>query len=141
MRAESAQQMRDILTTGENKNQLTQMWILKQEVENQLAKVDKLNRSNLLNYRTYNKKCNRVPCRLNYSRGSPNIHQILKKRQKILEHSDSLKLAFQNIPEVAFRKYKNLKDILHVVHKKHKIFLFFRNNTYVSRVVKKMCYF
>lgn len=87
------------------------------DVEDQLAKVDKLNRSDLLNYRKNNKKCNRVPFVLNYSRGLPNIHQILKKRQKILENSDRLKLAFHNTPIVAFRRDKNLKDIL--VHKKH----------------------
>lgn len=90
------------------------------EVEDQLVKVDELNRSDLLNYRKNNKKCNRVLFVLNHSRGLPNIHQILKKRQKILENSDRLKLAFHNTPIVAFRRDKNLKDVL--VHKKHKLF-------------------
>lgn len=101
-------------------------------------KVDKRNRSDLLNYRKNNKKCNRVPFVLNYSRGLPNIHQILKKRQKILEIFDRLKLAFHNTLLVAFRRNKSLKDIL--VHKKHNNLFFKKNNTYASRVVQKMCY-
>lgn len=50
---------------------------------------------------------------LDYSRGLPNIHQIFKKRKKkILENSDRLKLAFKYTLRVAFRGLKNLKDIL-----------------------------
>lgn len=109
------------------------------EVKDQLAKVDKFNRSDLLNYRKINKKCNRVPFVLNYSRGLPNIHQILKKRQKILENSDRLKLAFHNTPIVAFRRDKNLKDIL--VHKKHNNLFFLKKTTLIRAVwCKNMCY-
>lgn len=108
------------------------------DVEDQLAKVDKLNRSDLLNYRKNNKKCNRVPFVLNYSRGLPNIHQILKKRQQILENSDRLKLAFHNTPIVAFRRDKNLKDIL--VHKKHNNLFFKKQHLSEPCGAKKMCY-
>lgn len=59
---------------------------------------------------------------LNCSRGLPDIHLILKKRQRILENSDRLKPAFQNTPNVTFRRDKNLKDIL--VHRKHNNHLF-----------------
>lgn len=46
------------------------------KVKNQLVKVHKLNRSDLLNYRKNTKRCNHVPLVLNYTRGLSNIHQI-----------------------------------------------------------------
>lgn len=74
------------------------------EIENQLVKVDKINRSDLIYYRQ--KDCIRVPLVLNYSRGLPNIDLILKNRHKIIENSNRLKLAFQNTLIMAIRRQK-----------------------------------
>ena len=50
------------------------------DTEKELRKVDKLDRSNLLNYRKNTSKNNRVPFVVNYSKGLPDIHKILRNR-------------------------------------------------------------
>ena len=106
------------------------------DTEKELRKVDKLDRSNLLNYRKNTSKNNRVPFVVNYSKGLPDIHKILRNRQKILENSDRLKSAFRDMPIVAFRRDKNLKDIL--VHKKHNN-QFFRQENMCEPCGAKKC--
>lgn len=82
----------------------------------QLNKVDNLDREDLLKYKT--KKINdRVPLVLTYSDALPNIHSILHKHISTLHRSKNLKDIFPQPPLVAFRRDKNIKDIL--VHKKH----------------------
>ena len=85
-------------------------------IDNQLEKVDKLNREDLLQY-NQPKNSDRVPLVLTYTDALPNIHSILYRHMNTLHHSDEMKEIFPKPPIVAFRRDKSLKDIL--VHKKH----------------------
>lgn len=95
-------------------------------VEHELQKVDKLSRSNLLTYRTNKSKTDRVPLVLTYSKGLPHVRQIIKKHMTMLYKSDKMKKVFDKPPILAFRRDKNLKDIL--VHKKHNSMYFKQPN-------------
>ena len=64
-------------------------------VEDQLKKVDNLDRETLLRYNT-RKQANRVPLVTTYSKGLPNIHSILKKNMKILYQSERMKKISKN---------------------------------------------
>ena len=88
--------------------------------------MDELNRDDLLQYKT-KKENNRVPLVITYSNALPNIHSILRKHIKILHQSERLKKIFPDPPIVAFKRDKNLKDIL--VHKKHNIMFYKQKNT------------
>lgn len=65
------------------------------------------------------KQGNRVPCVVNYPKGLPNIHKRFADRQKLPENSDPLRTFFvRNMPIVAFKREKNLNDILvHIFRK------------------------
>jgi hypothetical protein len=77
-------------------------------VENQLYKVDNLEREKLLQYNT-RKQNNRVPLVITYSKALPNIHDILRKNMIILSQSDKMKKVFNQPPIVSFRRDKTLK--------------------------------
>jgi hypothetical protein len=94
-------------------------------VENQLHKVDNLERENLLQYNT-RKQNNRIPLVITYSKALPNIHDILRKNMKILNQSDKMKKVFNQPPIVSFRRDKNIKDIL--VHRKHNLQFYNKQN-------------
>jgi hypothetical protein len=124
---------RRICSTEENyrhqrhvvKNNLIKRGYSGYEVEKQLSKVDKLNRSELLKYNKRNNS-NRVPLVLTYSKGLPNIHKILSKHQQLLNKSEQMRNVFKQSPIVAFRRDKNIEDIL--VHKKHNNLFFKKGN-------------
>ena len=86
-------------------------------VENELQKVDKLERQNLLSYRNKKKSMERVPLVLTFSKGLPNVRNILRKHMPTLHTSDRLKNVFPTQPILAYKRDNNLQDIL--VHKKH----------------------
>jgi hypothetical protein len=48
-------------------------------IDNELKKVDKLDRNNLLQYRTNKSKTDRVPLVLTYSKSLPHVREIIKK--------------------------------------------------------------
>ena len=87
-------------------------------IEDQLQKVDKLERKSLLKYKK-KKQNDRVPLVITYSDGLPNIHSILRKNLKTLHRSDRMKEIFKEPSIVSFRRDKNIKDIL--VHRKHNL--------------------
>lgn len=89
---------------------------------NELKKVDKLDRNNLLQYRTDKSKTDRVPPVLTYSKGLPHVREIIKKKMTVLHKSEKMKIGFVKPPILAFRRDKNLKDIL--FHKKHNSMFF-----------------
>lgn len=103
---------------NEIKNHLRKRGYSNDIVENQLYKVDNLERENLLQYST-RKQNNRVPLVITYSKALPNIHDILGKNMIILSQSDKMKKVFNQPPIVSFRRDKNIKDIL--VHRKHNL--------------------
>ena len=97
-------------------------------LEFQICKVDKLERSNLLQYRKQKKTNERVPLVITYAKQLPDIHKITKKHLNLLHKSDRMKTIFKAPPIVAFRRDRNLGDIL--VHGKHnKIFKTREENT------------
>jgi hypothetical protein len=100
------------------KDQLCRRGHSPNEVEKQLKKVDKIDRKQLLKYRTKEKTNDRVPLVVTYHKALPRIGQIASSRLKILHRSERLKKAFPKPPIVAFKRDTNLEDIL--VHVKHK---------------------
>ena len=95
-------------------------------VENQLSKVDSLDRTSLLKYNTRKQNTDRVPLVVTYSNGLPNIHNILSKNLKILHQSERMKEVFKNVPLVSYKRDKNIKDIL--VHRKHNLQFYNKDN-------------
>ena len=87
-------------------------------VENQLRKVDELDRKDTLKYRKKSKKLTseRVPFVLTFSRALPHVGKILNKHHNILNRSPRLRQIFKQQPLCAFRRDKNLNDIM--VHQK-----------------------
>ena len=94
-------------------------------IEEQLKKVDTINRDQLLNYKQKTEN-NRVPLVITFSKALPNVHRILRKNMKTLHRSERLKQIFQTPPIVAFKRDKNIKDIL--VHKKHNLMFYKSTN-------------
>ena len=58
----------------------------------------------------------RVPLVLTYNDLLPNIHEIVNKRMDILHHCDNMKKVFPDPPIIAYRRDRNLSDI--IVHGK-----------------------
>ena len=82
-------------------------------IEGQLKKADSLNRKDLLRYTNNNKeKSKRVPLVVTYSDLLPDIHKIVRERMEILHQSEEMKEIFKEQPIVAFRRDRNLSDIL-----------------------------
>ena len=101
---------------NELKTHLTKRGYKNNELEKQLTKADALDRKELLKYNT--KKSNdRVPLVLTYSDALPNVHNIVRQRITTLHNSERMREVFPAPPLIAYRRDKNIKDIL--VHKKH----------------------
>jgi hypothetical protein len=61
-------------------------------------------------------------CRVQLLLKRPHVREIIKKKMTVLHKSEKMKKVFIKPPILAFRRDKNLKDIL--VHKKHNSMLF-----------------
>ena len=85
-------------------------------IEQQLKRVDALDRDDLLKRKKVNEKAKRVPIVLTYSKLLPDIRNILRKHQSTLFRSDRLQKVFPEPPLLAFRRDRNLCDTL--VHRK-----------------------
>ena len=107
------------------KKNLCKRGYTKRSIDNELKKVDKLDRNNLLQYRTDKCKTDRVPLVLTYSKGLPHVCEIIKKKMTVLHKSEKMKKGFLKQPILALTRDKNLKDIL--VHKKHNSMFLSRN--------------
>ena len=90
-------------------------------IESQLVKVDKMDRSDLLVYKDKKKNQNRVPLVVTYAKQLPETQKISRAHMPLLHNSERMQHIFAEPPLVAFRRDRNLSDIL--VHGKHnKIF-------------------
>ena len=90
-------------------------------IEREFRKVDNLERSNLLKYNANGKKKNRVPLVITYSKHLPDIQKITRNHMNLLYKSPKMETIFSDPPIVAFKRDRNLTDIL--VHGKlNKVF-------------------
>ena len=85
-------------------------------IEDQLRKVDVMDRDELLSKRTRTNKTDRVPLVLTFSKLLPDVRAILQKHSKTLYRSDRMRDVFPDAPLLAFRRDRNLCDTL--VHQK-----------------------
>ena len=99
-------------------NRLRERGYPREEVTNELRKVDRMKREALLTTKdgTRTREGSRVPMVVTFSSFLPDIRGILKKNRHILQKSDKLKKIFQSDPMVAYKRGRNLKDLL--VHRK-----------------------
>lgn len=82
-------------------------------IETQLQKVDKLERSELLQRSAKNdKNAKRVPLVVTYSNLLPDVRGIIRKHMDVLYRSTKMKDVFQEPPIVAYRRDKNICDTL-----------------------------
>lgn len=105
-------------------------------IERQLQKVDTLKRSDLLADRCKDRKEDRVPLVLTYSKHLPDIHKIVRRHMHVLSRSERMVQVFQTPPLVAYRRDKNLCDVL--VHGKTNKALKRAENTCSCRVCKAL---
>ena len=85
-------------------------------VEKELQKVDNVSRDQLLSSNPLKQNEKRVPMALTFSRYLPNVPGLLKKKRYILNRSQRLREIFTSDSMVAYKRGKNLKDML--VHSK-----------------------
>ncbi|XP_045178135.2 uncharacterized protein LOC123538232 [Mercenaria mercenaria] len=82
-------------------------------IENQLDRVDKIDRAELLTPQKLKKeKMKRVPVVVTYSRHLPNLHNIVRKHMNTLHKSERMKHIFSDTPIVAYRRDTNISDLL-----------------------------
>ena len=90
-------------------------------IEIQLEKVDRINRSDPLSYKTKEENNDRVPLVITYSKHLSDIQKISRDHLPLLHKSEEMQQIFDKPPLVAFKRDRNLTDIL--IHGKHnKIF-------------------
>ena len=98
------------------KKQLRKRGYRGKRIEQQLQKVDKMDRGKLLENRNKKNQSDRVPLVLTYSKLLPDVRTILRKHQATLHKSERMREVFDKPPLLAFRRDKNLCDVL--VHRK-----------------------
>ena len=82
-------------------------------VDEQLEKVDKLVRDDLLQEKDQEQQDpKRIPLILTYSRFLPNLTAVVRKNWNILQTNKNLRELFQEHPITAFKRNKNLKEII-----------------------------
>ena len=82
-------------------------------VDEQLEKVDKLVRDDLLQEKDQEQQDpKRIPLILTYSRFLPNLTAVGRKNWNILQTNKNLRELFQEHPITAFKRNKNLKEII-----------------------------
>ena len=87
-------------------------------VEQELRKVDKLSRDQLLAGRSAQDKDKRVPMAVTFSQYLPNITAVPKSKRDLLQRSQRLTNIFPLDPMIACKRGRNLRDML--VHRKTK---------------------
>ena len=78
--------------------------------------MDSLKRETLLEPKPKSAKQSRVPLVMTFSKLLPDARNILRKHSKVLYRSDRMKEVFNELPILAYRRDKNLCDVL--VHSK-----------------------
>jgi hypothetical protein len=82
-------------------------------IESQLKRVDRLDRTQLINRsKTVKTNTDRVPLVVTYSKVLPDIHNIVRKNMRILYQSERMCKIFEKPPLIAYRRDRNLADIL-----------------------------
>ena len=81
------------------------------EINDQINRVEERNREELLRYKT-KEPMTRIPCVLTYNPQLPNIKEAISNYWKILHINPQLKEIFDQQPIMAFRRNKNLGDII-----------------------------
>ena len=77
-----------------------------------MEKVDLIERKELLqNNEEINKKKN-IPLVLTYNRTLPNISEIVRKNWHILQINPEFRNVFVNKPTIAFKRNKNIQDLI-----------------------------
>ena len=83
----------------------------KEEVlDEQIKKVDRIERKELFTYKEKNKK-NRIPLSITYSRTLPNISKIVNRNWNILQIKTKFHGVLQATPMMAFKRSKNLQEV------------------------------
>ena len=80
-------------------------------MNDEIDKVDNIDRKDLLSKKEKNIK-DRIPCLITYNRKLPMMHKILNKHWNVLQINPELRETFQNNPFVAFKRNKNLREII-----------------------------
>ena len=101
---------------GDLKKQLRKRGYSGKLIEQQLQKVDKMEREKLLHNTAKKDNSRRVPLVLTYSKLLPDVLNILRKHQTTLHQSERMREVFKEPPLLAYRRDRNLCDVL--VHRK-----------------------
>ena len=85
----------------------------KKSIDRQFSKVKATDRNELLKEKTHDKETqNKTPLVLTYNRFFPNIRNIVRKQRNILKISRTLQGLFQDELITAFKRDKNLKELI-----------------------------
>ena len=96
------------------KNKLFEREYTEKEVEEITHLEEKRDRTTLLQDQKFkkNKTKNRVNFITKYHKGLTNLNRILKKNWHLIKKSDDNKKIFSENPMIAFRRNKNIKELL-----------------------------
>ena len=81
-------------------------------LDRQFTRADRIRREDLLKPNKKKEDNKRVPLVLTYSRKLPNIHTIVQRHLPLLHQSDKMKEVFTATPLIAYRRDKNISDVL-----------------------------
>ena len=81
------------------------------KVDEQFAKIQQIDRKDLLAYKE-NKEDHTLKFTTKYNRNLPNIRNIINENWSILATNDKLAKIFEDKPILAFKRNKNLKDLI-----------------------------
>ena len=92
------------------------MWLVeraynKNEIQQQVSKTFTIERAHLLNQKKQ-AASNRIPLNLTYNRTNPGIKTAINKHWDILKINRDFEKVFTELPIIAFRRNRNLLDIL-----------------------------
>ena len=81
-------------------------------IDEAFEKVKSIPRNLALERKQNKSNSERIPLVVTYHTGLPNLHAILKKNFPILKRSERCEMAIPEIPIIAYRRTRNLRDIL-----------------------------
>ena len=95
------------------KERLLQLKYQEEEIDTQFNKANARSRDVLLQSEgKQNLTTNRLPCVTTYNKSSPDIKETINKHWDILKVDPNLEQIFQEKPVMAFKRNKNLKDMI-----------------------------
>ena len=84
----------------------------KQNIREQFTKVSNQDRSQLLTYKPKNKNKNQLLFITTYNKTLPRIQSAIEKQWNLLQINEELANVFQEKPKIAYRRNKNLRDMI-----------------------------